>query len=88
VIIPVQNVKDLMLREDVIEAVMNREFHVYPIESVEEGIEILTGVAAGKKSKTGYDKGSVFDLVEKKIKDMYARARAMEKKSTPQKKKR
>jgi len=87
VIIPVQNVKDLMLREDVIEAVMKREFHVYPIESVEEGIEILTGVAAGKKSKTGYDKGSVFDLVEKKIKDMYARARAMEKKSTLQKKK-
>ena len=87
VIIPVQNVKDLMLREDVIEAVMNREFHVYPIKSVEEGIEILTGVAAGAKTKTGYEKGSVFDLVEKKIKDMYAKARAMEKKITQQKKK-
>jgi ATP-dependent Lon protease len=87
VIIPVQNVKDLMLREDVIEAVMNREFHVYPIKSVEEGIEILTGVAAGAKTKTGYEKGSVFDLVEKKIKDMYAKARAMEKKLTQQKKK-
>ena len=87
VIIPVQNVKDLMLREDVIEAVMNREFHIYPIENVEEGIEILTGVVAGAKTKTGYDKGSVFDLVETKIKDMYAKARAMEKKITPQKKK-
>lgn len=87
VIIPIQNVKDLMLREDVIEAVMKREFHIYPIESVEEGIEILTSVAAGKKTKAGYDKGSVFDLVEKKIKDMYAKARAMEKKITPQKKK-
>jgi ATP-dependent Lon protease len=88
VIMPVQNVKDLMLREDVINAVMKREFHIYPIESVEEGIEILTGVAAGAKTRTGYDKGSVFDLVEKKIKDMYARARAMEKKTAPQKKKR
>ena len=87
VIIPIQNVKDLMLREDVIEAVKKREFHIYPIESVEEGIEILTSVAAGKKTKAGYDKGSVFDLVEKKIKDMYAKARAMEKKITPQKKK-
>ncbi len=87
VIIPIQNVKDLMLREDVIEAVMKREFHIYPIEYVEEGIEILTGVGAGRKTKTGYDKGSVFDLVEKKIKDMYARARAMENKTTPRKKK-
>ncbi len=88
VMIPIQNVKDLMLREDVIEAVQKREFHIYPIERVEEGIEILTGVAAGTKTKTGYVKGSVFDLVEKKIKDMYAKARAMEKKTTPRKKKR
>ncbi len=87
VIIPIQNVKDLMLREDVIEAVKKREFHIYPIERVEEGIEILTGVAAGTKTKTGYDNGSVFDLVEKKIKDMYAKARAMKKKTTPRKKK-
>jgi predicted ATP-dependent protease len=87
VIMPIQNVKDLMLREDVIEAVMKREFHIYPIEYVEEGIEILTGVGAGRKTKTGYDKGSVFDLVEKKIKAMYARARTMEKEITPRKKK-
>ena len=88
VIIPIQNVKDLMLREDVIEAVKKREFHIYPIERVEEGIEILTGVAAGTKIKTGYDKGSVFNLVENKIRDMYAKARAIEKKPTPRKKKR
>ena len=88
VIIPIQNVKDLMLREDVIEAVKKREFHIYPIERVEEGIEILTGVAAGTKTKTGYDKGSVFNLVENKIRDMYAKARAIEKKTTPRKKKR
>lgn len=88
VIIPIQNVKDLMLRADVIEAVKKREFHIYPIERVEEGIEILTGVLAGTRTRTGYEKNSVFDLVEKKIKDMYAKARAMEKKTTPRKKKR
>jgi predicted ATP-dependent protease len=71
-----------MLREDVIEAVKNKEFHVYPIERVEEGIEILTGVIAGKKTAGGYTRNSVFDLVEQTIKDMYRRAREMKKKST------
>ena len=82
VIIPVQNVKDLMLREDVIEAVKKKEFHIYPIERVEEGIEILTGVIAGSKTNKGYTKGSVFDLVEKKIRDMFARGREMKKKTS------
>ena len=82
VIIHAQNVKDLMLREDVIEAVAKKEFHIYTIKRVEEGIEILTGVGAGTKTAKGYTKGSVFDLVEKKIKDMYAIARAMKKQST------
>ena len=80
VIIPIQNVKDLMLREDVIEAVKNKEFHIYPIERVEEGIEILTGVIAGEKTTRGYTPNSVFYLVEKTIKDMYRRGREMKKK--------
>ena len=80
VIIPIQNVKDLMLREDVIEAVKNKEFHIYPIERVEEGIEILTGVIAGEKTTRGYTPNSVFYLVEKTIKDMYRKAREMKKK--------
>lgn len=88
VIIPGQNVKDLMLREDVIESVKKKEFHIYPIKRVEEGIEILTGVAAGSKTKSGYNKGTVFELVEKKIKDMYAKARAIEKSTSTRKKKR
>jgi lon-related putative ATP-dependent protease len=82
VIIPAQNVKDLMLRDDVIEAVGKKEFHIYTIERVEEGIEILTGISAGKKTIKGYTKGSVFSLVEEKIKDMYAIARTMKKQST------
>jgi len=89
VIIPIQNVKELMLREDVIESVGKKEFHIYPISRVEEGIEILTGVKAGKRSAKGkYEKNSVFDLVEKKIKDLYAKAKAQKNNNTKVKKKR
>jgi hypothetical protein len=66
-----------MLREDVIESVRNGEFHIYPISRVEDGIEILTGVPAGKKLKSGYEPSSVFDLVEKKIKELYAKSKAV-----------
>lgn len=75
VIIPVQNVKDLMLREDVVKSVRKKEFHIYPISRVEEGIEILTGVKAGKKSTKGYEPKTVFYLVECKIKELYAKSR-------------
>jgi lon-related putative ATP-dependent protease len=78
VIIPIQNVKDLMLRDDVIEAVGRGEFHIYPIERVEEGMEILTGVKAGYPAKDNqYEPDTVFFLVEKKIKDLYAKARSL-----------
>ncbi len=77
VIIPIQNVKDLMLREDVVEAVRKKQFHIYPISTVEEGVEILTGVKAGIKTAKGYQAGSVFDLVEKKIRDLYTKSRAL-----------
>jgi ATP-dependent Lon protease len=76
VTIPIQNVKDLMLREDIVEAVHQGNFHIYPISRVEEGIEILTGVKAGKKTAKGYEAGSVFALVDQKIKDLYAKSKA------------
>lgn len=75
VIIPVQNVKDLMLREDVIKSVKKKEFHIYPISRVEQGIEILTGVKAGSKTSKGYPEKTVFYLVESKIKELYAKSR-------------
>ena len=77
VIIPIQNVKDLMLREDVIEAVRKNKFHIYPITRVEEGIEILTGVKAGNKTPKGYEEGTVFDRVEKKIRELFEKSRAI-----------
>ncbi|MCK4537843.1 MAG: AAA family ATPase [Candidatus Krumholzibacteria bacterium] len=68
VIIPHQNVSDLMLADEVVQAVKRGEFHIYPVKHVEEGIEILTGVNAGKRLKSGkYQKGSVNDLVQKRL---------------------
>jgi lon-related putative ATP-dependent protease len=76
VIIPHQNVQDLMLRKDVIEAVEKGLFHVYAIKTVEEGIELLTGVKAGKRLKTGkFESGSVFAHVDEKLHEYSKRVR-------------
>lgn len=77
VIFPIQNIRDLMLKEEVIEAVRKGIFHLYPISRVEEGIEILTGVKAGKKTAKGYEAGSVFYLVEKRIRELYEKSRQL-----------
>lgn len=87
VIIPVQNVSDLMLREDVINAVRKNRFHIYPIARVEEGIEILTDVKAGKKTDKGYEEGTVFYLVEKKIRELFEKSRAVRTKNNEEEKK-
>ena len=68
VIIPRANTKNLMLRKEVVDAVKQHKFHVYQVSTVEEGIEILTGVPAGKPDKDGnYPKGTVFGAVQKKL---------------------
>jgi predicted ATP-dependent protease len=53
VLIPTANVKHLMVRQDVIEAVREGQFHIYPIETVDQGMELLTGMPAGKRGKDG-----------------------------------
>jgi lon-related putative ATP-dependent protease len=68
VIIPGSNKKNLMLRKEVVEAVKKGKFHVYQVTTVEEGIEILTGMPAGKADKTGnYPEGTVYGEVQKKL---------------------
>jgi len=68
VIIPKSNLKNLMLKEEVIEAVKEGKFHIYPISTVDEGMEILTGVRAGKRRKDGkFPKNTVNRLVEDKL---------------------
>ena len=68
VMIPHQNEVNLMLGDEVIEAVKNGKFHIYAVEKIEEGIEVLTGLEAGIKSENGdYPIGTLFDLVQKKL---------------------
>jgi ATP-dependent Lon protease len=73
VMIPKANVQDLMLRQEVVQAVKDEKFHIYSVDSIEQGIEILTGMSAGKQKKDGsYPGGTLFHLVEEKL-DSYAR---------------
>ncbi len=68
VIIPYQNVRNLVLNDEIIEAVKNNEFHIYPVKYIDEGIEILTGISAGKKNSKGeYPKGSINYMVYEKL---------------------
>ncbi len=70
VMIPEQNVKNLQLCDEVVEAVKNKQFHIYSVSTIEEGIEILTGVPAGKKDKNGnFPAGTVNHLVAEKLKN-------------------
>jgi lon-related putative ATP-dependent protease len=71
VMIPESNVKDLMLRNDVVEAVNEGKFHVYSVKTVNEGIEILTGKKAGEVKPDGsYPRGTINYLVNKKLKEL------------------
>jgi len=71
VIIPIQNVENLNLRDDVIEAVSDAIFTIYAVKNVKEGIEILTGEKAGNMRKDGsFTKDSIYDKVDKKIKEL------------------
>ncbi|MFY9376873.1 MAG: ATP-binding protein [Peptococcia bacterium] len=80
VIIPVQNVVNLMLNEEVIEAVKSGKFHIYAISSIEEGIEILTGLPAGIIDEDGnYPSESVFGRVQARIKRINELARDKDK---------
>ena len=71
VMIPDKNVNNLMLRRDVVEAVQKGKFHIYPVTTVEEGIEILTGMKAGELQEDGsYPEGTLFRQVDDKLKEM------------------
>ena len=76
VLIPAANVKHLMLRSDVLAAVAAGEFHVYPIAHVDQGIELLTGVAAGQRDGDGaFPDESVNGRVERRLTALARRAR-------------
>jgi predicted ATP-dependent protease len=71
VMIPQANVDDLMLREDVLDAVATRKFHIWPIARVEQGVELLTGTPAGSRNGAGrFEQGTVFARVDERLRDM------------------
>jgi lon-related putative ATP-dependent protease len=68
VIIPIENVEDLMLRNEVIDAVTKGQFHILPVTTVNEGIEILTGSKAGARGPDGkFEEGTVFALTDARL---------------------
>ncbi len=71
VLIPHQNLRNLMLQEEVVEAVKQGQFHIYSAKTIDEGIEILTGASAGEKQKDGtYPKSTVNYCIDKRLMDM------------------
>lgn len=77
VIIPASNVRHLMLRRDVVDAISAGQFHVYPIEHVDEGMELLTGMATAKRDESGaYPEGSLNRMVESRLLDFAEKRRA------------
>lgn len=72
VIIPIQNVKNLHLPDEIINAVKEGKFHIYAVSTIDEGIEILTGVPAGKKNASGkFPAGTINYLAYEKLKKYY-----------------
>jgi lon-related putative ATP-dependent protease len=80
VIIPQGNVRNLMLRAEVIRAVESGKFHIYAVGRVEEGISLLTGVPAGERQGDGsYPEGTVYAAIQARLATLAAKAREMTK---------
>jgi lon-related putative ATP-dependent protease len=71
VMIPESNVQNLMLKEEIVDAVKAGKFHIYSAKNIDEGIEVLTGTKAGIKRQDGtFEEGTVNHRVNKQLKDM------------------
>jgi len=76
VMIPHQNLRNLMLRQEVVDSVRQGKFHIYAISTIDEGVEVLTGVEAGEKREDGsYPEDSINCRVDKRLKEMAAKLR-------------
>lgn len=70
VMIPHQNVKNLMLNHEVVQACAERKFHIWPVRTIDEGIELLTGVPAGQRDENGqFPAGTVHARVEARLRE-------------------
>jgi lon-related putative ATP-dependent protease len=71
VMIPDSNVQNLMLKEEVVDAVEAGKFSIYSVKTIDEGIEVLTGIKAGQQRADGtYEEGTVNYLVDKQLREM------------------
>jgi predicted ATP-dependent protease len=71
VLIPESNVQNLMLKEEVVEAVREGKFHLWSVKTVDEGIEILTGVKAGARQEDGtFEEDSVNGRVDRRLREL------------------
>ncbi len=78
VLIPAANVKHLMLRDDVVSAVAEGRFNVYPVETIDEGIELLTDLPAGVPDADGeYPDGTVNSLIKKRLAEIAEKRRQL-----------
>jgi lon-related putative ATP-dependent protease len=76
VMIPESNVQNLMLKEEVVDAVRQGKFHVYSVKNIDEGIEVLTGAKAGERRRDGtFEEGTVNDKVDKRLREMAEKLR-------------
>ena len=74
--IPASNVQNLMLKEEMVEAARNGKFRIYPVKTIDEGIEVLTGVAAGARREDGtFEEGTVNYLVDRRLREMAEKLR-------------
>ena len=76
VMIPRQNLRNLMLQEEVVNTVKEGKFHIHAVSTVDEGIQVLTGMEAGERSRSGaYHKGTINYRVDKRLKEIAAKLR-------------
>jgi lon-related putative ATP-dependent protease len=87
VMIPDSNIQNLMLKEEIVDAVKAGKFHIYSAKTIDEGIEVLTGVKAGEKRQDGtFEDGTVNYRVDKHLKEMAERLKDFPSFSTGEKK--
>ena len=74
VVIPESNVKNLMLRDDVVKAIEEEKFHIYPVKNIDKGIEVLTGVPAGEPDEKGeFPEDTINYMVQERLDEMAER---------------
>ena len=85
VLIPATNVRHLMLRQEVVDAVEAGQFAIYPISHIDEGIELLTGVTAGVADELGiYPEGTINRLVQDRLREFARRWSAFHRQNGPE----